>query len=245
MARRLLFILLPLLLAVIGCADPVIPYGQEDRLSLPRGTAGEVWAVAPALDLSGENQIDPLLQADILFRELQTVKYVTALPVNRAAEVYAALGIRQVQSQTDADLVLGALGATGLVVPTITIYDPYDPPKVGATLTLFRRSVGFGPTTGQNARDAAAAGVPAEGSGLPAGSAAGFAPGTVQATGVFDATNGSIRAAVFEYAYGRYDPYAASARREYLLSADRYCGWVYNELLGDLIKHWRAATAAS
>ncbi len=230
------------LLLLAGCSHEK-PYGVEARLRLPAGSGREVWAVAPAIDLSGENLIDPLLQGDSLFRELQTVLGLTALPVNRAAQVYAALGIRQVQSQADADLVLSNLGATGLVVPTITLYDPYDPPKVGATLTLFRRSAKLQPparsdaTPREQARDA----LPPPGSTLPVN----FAPGTVQATGVFDAANGSVRVALAEYADGRYDPRGPAAEREYLLDVDRYTGWVYYELLHDLVKNWRDATKAA
>ena len=231
-----------LLLPLWGCQHEQ-PYGTETRLRLPRGTGREVWAVAPAIDLSGENLIDPLLQGDVLFREVQTVSGLTALPVNRAAQAYAALGIRQVQSQADADLVLSALGATGLLVPTVTIYDPYDPPKVGATLTLFRRSGKLQPPAkeGRTPRDLARDALPPPGSTLPVN----FAPGTVQATGVFDAANGSIRAALADYAEGRYDPRGPAAEREYLLSADRYSGWVYFELLQDLIKNFHEATKAS
>ncbi len=29
------------------------------------------------------------------------------------------------------------LGCDGLVIPTVTAYDPYDPPKFGASLQLF------------------------------------------------------------------------------------------------------------
>ena len=54
-------------------------------------------------------------------------------------EVYVGLGIEQVQSPEQAALVCDLLGCDALLVPTITAFDPYDPPKLGASLHLFRK----------------------------------------------------------------------------------------------------------
>jgi hypothetical protein len=64
------------------------PYGEEDQLFLP-GTHRQVWAIAPALNLSGEDSVDPLLQSDLVYKELQKVHGLTVIPVDRVVEVYA------------------------------------------------------------------------------------------------------------------------------------------------------------
>src|SRR3954447_21344106 len=125
------------LLVTSGCQKPVM-YGREQELGRESEHA-EVWAVAPAINLSGQRDVDPLLQADLLYQQVQQVRGLTVVPVNRVAEVYAGLGVEQVQSAEQAALVCDLLGCDALLVPTITAFDPYDPPKLGASLHLFRK----------------------------------------------------------------------------------------------------------
>jgi hypothetical protein len=56
-----------------------------------------------------------------------------------------------------------------------------------------------------------------------------------QAVGMFDAANGSVRDALLAYAAGRNDPLGPMGAKEYLASMDRYCGFVYHELIARLI----------
>jgi hypothetical protein len=204
MARTIPLLLLVLMAILPGCSEPgAVPYGRERRLTLP-GQQAEVWAVAPAINLSGQNAVDPILQADLLYQQLQTVEGITALPVNRTAEVMLSLQIDQVRSAEDAALLCRMLGADALVVPTVTIYDPYDPPKLGASLAVF-------PAVATE-----------DGS---------FA----QVAGMFDAANGTVRDELVRYAHGRHEPTGPLGRREYLASAERYCGFVYYALLERLM----------
>jgi hypothetical protein len=53
----------------------------------------------------------------------------------------------------------------------------------------------------------------------------------VQSVGMFDAANGSVRDALSIYAAGRNDPAGPMGAKEYLASIDRYCGFVYHELI--------------
>jgi hypothetical protein len=126
-----------------GCASShPKPYGLEGQLNLP-GTKRLVWAVAPTVNISGVSQVDPLLNSDLVYREMQQVHGLTMIPVDRVVEVYASLKIDKVESERQAYAVCDLLGCDGLIVPTITAYDPYDPPKLGASLQLFAR-----PTSG-------------------------------------------------------------------------------------------------
>jgi hypothetical protein len=60
--------------------------------------------------------------------------------------------------------------------------------------------------------------------------------GFVQAVGMFDAANGTVRDAVMGYARGRHDPVGPMGPREYLVSMDRYVGFAYHTLVGDLLR---------
>src|SRR3954469_14982313 len=72
-------------------------YGTEQMLFLP-GKVKAVWAVAPAINLSGQDAVEPLLQADLLYSQLQQVHGVTVIPVNRVVEVYVSLRIDKIQT---------------------------------------------------------------------------------------------------------------------------------------------------
>src|SRR5256885_5949186 len=105
-----------------ACAQKDPEYGREFVQSLPPHRR-EVWAVAPAINLSGQREVDPLLQADLLYQQVQQVRGLTVVPVNRVVEVYAGLGIEQVQSAEQASLVCDLLGCDALLVPTVTAFD--------------------------------------------------------------------------------------------------------------------------
>ncbi|CAA9401652.1 MAG: hypothetical protein AVDCRST_MAG64-1736 [uncultured Phycisphaerae bacterium] len=213
-----------------GCATRTPPYGREVVAVLP-GSRPQVWAVAPAINLSGQREVDALLQSDVLYHKLQEVRGLTVVPVDRVVQVYAALRIEQVQSPEQAAIVCEALGADALVVPTVTAYDPYDPPKWGGSLQMFRAAHSGGPPP-IDVRDLVRNAAP-DPAAMPAGPTdAGF----VQAVGMFDAANGTIRDALMGYARGRHDPVGPMGPREYLLSMDRYVGFAYHTLVGDLLR---------
>jgi hypothetical protein len=178
------------------------PYGMEHTLEVP-GLQTERWAVAPAVNLSGHREVDPILQADLLFQQLQHVHGMTAVPVDRVVQAYAALGIEKAQSPQQAAQVCQFLGVDALIVPTVTAYDPYDPPKMAASLALFSQS----------------------------GTMTDFR----QSVGIFDSGDGSVRKDLEEFATGRSDPNGPMAERQYFLSMDSYSGFVYHQLIADLL----------
>jgi len=215
-----------------GCSQQK-PYGVEAELYLP-AKKRQVWAVAPALNLSGQREVDPLLQADLVYSQLQQVHGLTVIPVNRVVEVYAGLRIEKVQTPEQAALVCDLLGCDGLVVPTVTVFDPYDPPKLGASIQLFRKPRGYARPDNVDPRDLARQAGMTGSDALPP-------PGGqfVQAVGMFDAANGSVRQRVQDYAAGRNDPVGPMGVKEYFVSMDRYCGFVYSTLISDVLKQIR------
>ena len=217
----------PCLLAALfaGCASH--PYGEEHQLTVDNGSH-PIWAIAPAINLSGEHGVDTLLQSDLVFQQLQAVNNLTVIPVDRVVEVYAALKITKVESEEQAAVVCQQLGCDALVIPTITAYDPYNPPKVGAALQLLGQSKGI-QVNNIDARELSRRATPDETQALPA------QPGFIQVVGMYDATNGSVRDAVLRYAAGRNDPCGPLASKEYFVSMDRYCGFVYHTLIAQMI----------
>ena len=188
-----------------------------------------MWAVAPAVNLSGQTCVDSLLQADIVYGQLQQIRGVTAIPVNRVAEVYASLHLEKVQSVEQAALVCDLLGCDGLLVPTVTLYDPYDPPRFGASLQLFAKPAGFDRSRLPDAHELSRQAGPTQGESLPAPT-----NDFRQAVAVFDASNGTTRDELHFYAAGRHDPSGPLAEKQYRVDMDRFCGFAYFSLIRQL-----------
>jgi len=210
-------------LGVTSCSNslpPPKPYGTQRSLEIP-ALRTEVWAIAPVINLSGQSAVDSILQADILYQQLQQVRGMTVVPVDRVVQTYAGLNIEKVESPQQAATVCDILGADGLIVATVTQYDPYTPPKMGASLVLFRKPSGFH-------RELAEAQVTGHPSPIK--------PGQIkQAVGMFDSADGTTRQALLDFSRGRTDPNGPMADREYFLSMDRYSGFVYHQLIAELI----------
>lgn len=229
---------LMLCLPLLGCGGDKKPeYGVEQKLRLP-GRFRQVWAVAPVINDSGQKSVDPILQWDLIYKKLQSVEGLTVIPVNKLVDVLNSLGIERVQSAEQAALICDVLGADALLIPTVTIYDPYDPPKMAASLNLFRRG-GYRRPMNVDIRELARRAAPAT---MPSPRPA---PGFVQVVRVFDSADGSTRAAVLQYAQGRIDPTEPYQQRIYLVEMDRYAGFVYHALITELLARPQLAELAN
>jgi hypothetical protein len=217
------------LLAVAGCTQPDPEYGREQTKALSTKRR-QIWAVAPVVNLSGEQGVDPFLQADLVFQQLQQVRGVTAVPVNRVAEVYAKLRIERVSNAEQAALVCDLLQCDGLIVPSVTIFDAYNPPKLGGAMQLFMKPGTYARPANVDPREIARSATPKAVDAMPPAGA-----DVVQVVGMFDAANGTVRDRLHVYAAGRHDPVGPLGEREYFMSMDRYCGFVYSELIDQLI----------
>lgn len=232
MPRWCLATLLALLTLVIGCeASKKKQWGEELALFVPP-TGPRIIAVAPAIDLSGQEIIDPLLQADIVFQKLGQVRGLTVVPVNRAAEVMASIRMASIETAEDARLICDALGVDALVVPTITLWHPYNPPRVGASLTMFVRHWNTPGQSKGDIRTLSRATTPGAMESMPRNA------DLIQASGVFDASAGSTRARLEAYAAGRSDPAGPMGRGEYLQNMDRYSAFVWHDLIGQLLAQY-------
>jgi hypothetical protein len=220
-----------------GCASKPKPYGDEEQLFLP-GTGRMVWAVAPTLNISGQSQIDPLLQSDLLFQQLQQTEGLTVIPVDKVVEVYSSLKIEKIESEQQALTVCNLLGCDALIVPTITAFDPYDPPKFGGSLQLFTKPQSYKGAPRLDVHQLELS--PAQGNLDPIEQPKAL----LQVVRLFDAADGTVRDRVKEFAAGRSDPNGPLGEREIVLSMDRYCGFCYHELLIELFGNLNAQSSA-
>lgn len=96
-----------------------------------------IWAVLPLRNESGSLAVSGVELADRLTEQIQTINGIEALPVNRVLAALQLMELRGISTPGQARALLAALGADGLIVGTITAYDPYDPPKIGLALELY------------------------------------------------------------------------------------------------------------
>jgi len=142
-SEQAMWMVLTLVVSTAGCQYRGAK--KAENLSAPYGDR-QVWAVAPLRNESGSLHADGLKTADQLAQRLETVMGLDVLPVNRVLAAMQSLQMQEIASTEDAIKLRGVLGTDGLVVGTITAYDPYDPPKLGLTIELyvdpFRKSLG-------------------------------------------------------------------------------------------------------
>lgn len=213
---------------IIGCGgQSTPPYGIEQPLSLP-GNVRQTWAVAPVINDSGQKNVDPILQADLVYQQLQAVQGLNVIPVNKVVELYNTMRIDRVASDEQASLICDVLGVDALLIATVSIYDPYDPPKMASSLNLFRRGSYRRPIN-VDIRELARRATPTTSPVRPPST------GFVQVVGMFDSANGSVRAEALRYAQGRNDPSGPYRQRIYLIEMDRYSGFVYHTLIRELL----------
>lgn len=227
-----------LLLAVLsGCA--IGPKLEEPKtLASPYATE-EVWAVAPFMNESGTTVVDSFRAADLLVQELEQVDGLHAVPVNRVIRAMRELELSGIATPAEARMVARVLDVDAILIGTITAYDPYPPPTIGAAIALYRVP-----------RDPSLAFVDTrELSASPVGE---VQPGALdtpgpdaQAAGMFDASNHRTLRELHDYALGRALPDSAYGRDIYLVSSELYTRFVSYRLLQDLLARERQRLAAA
>jgi hypothetical protein len=230
LARALLLILG---LFASGCTTSTYP--RQTLVS--RSGHEQLWAVVPPRNESGISIVDTARVADMITKELEQVKGVSALPVQRVL-----LGLQQLQLATvtgldDVAALMRLLGADGLIVGTVTAYDPYPPPVLGLALELHLDPAppdlgGIDPveisrtTTGQ----------------LEAGP--GTADRVFQTSGVFDGRDQQTLTWLRHYAETRHDPSEPYGPDIYLVSMDLFTQFVSHRLLRDLLRRQQLRNSA-
>lgn len=224
-----------------GCAGPryVSPTTQ-----LPAAPPeGAIWAVAPLRNESGASLADELALTDTLVAELSQAPGLVVLPVNRTIAGMRALGIPSVDTPAQARELARTLGATGIIVGSITAWNPYEPPVLGMSLALFDVAPspdargfgadedplalrGYATDGGTNARDQRER------------------PAAVMSA-VFDAADGNTRALIRAYAEGRHDPSSALGWKQYTASMALYAKFACFEASRRLLRSEPGRTSSS
>ncbi len=198
------------------------------RLATPYGES-QLWAVAPFVNESGISTVDTNRVADIFTQQVQQVQGVDSVPVNRVLFALRELEMQGISSAGDALLLMNALDLDGLLVGTVTAYDPYPPLVLGVAVQLYlrpevNRSRGFDPRS----LTRSIGGTPTIGEWGPS-------PPTAQAAGIFDAANHQTLIWLREYSAHRSPPDSAYGADIYLVSMELYTQFVSYRLIHDLL----------
>jgi len=218
----------------------VAPYHQG------RGGQAEVlWAVAPLRNESGTTLVDTLAMTDTLTQQFEQARGITTVPLNRTLSMMRALGLSSIDSPQQARSVIEALGVEGLVVGSITAYDPYEPPKYGLALALFARPGSMG-TPGGSAPDPLTDDpVLLNAASTDAGldlTTESLAPVAFAAEHL-DGRNHEVQMAVQHYADGRNETVSALGWRRYLASMPLFADFASNRLAERLLESERLRLA--
>lgn len=195
------------------------------------GTARLLWAVAPLRNESGTSAADVMMVSDALVARTAEVRGVACLPLNRTIAAMRSLGMSGVNTPGEARKLAQALGCDGILVGTITAYDPYDPPTLGLTIGLYPRD-GSALTSVDGALD------PRRLSASPVDGRASLPPAD-RPLGVaaehLDSKNQEVQMNLRRYAEGRHDANAPMGWKRYMASMDLYADfaafWTLRHLL--------------
>jgi len=218
------------LFAILGAAMTGCQSGarMEPRLHASPYPGTQLWAVAPFLNESGVSIIDTARLADVFTEEVQQVHGIDAVPVNRVIYAMRQLNMSAVLTGSDAQALIEALNVDGLVVGTVTAYDPYNPPTFGLAVQLFKPQLIE--HTQMNPRD-----LTRQASGEMELGAMQDASPTAQAAGIFDARNELTRMWIDEYAIGRTPKDSAYGAEIFLVRMELYTKFVSYRLIGQLL----------
>jgi len=216
-----------------------VPPPIEYSLSTPYSSTHTL-AIAPAINLSGSRDFDPLVVSDTIYAEMQQVQNLNVLPLNKTLLAMQRLGIRSINDVKTAQRLAEVLNADGLVIPAVTAYDPYNPPTMGMVLQLYTPppaapatmpaaktdTVRSNPDTVIFATDMPTATPPTP---IPAQQPAS------QVSAVFNATNQSVLKELHVFAAGRTQYDSALADQKFLMDSDSYMRFVCHAMIRRLM----------
>jgi hypothetical protein len=100
-------------------------------------STGEVlWGVVPLRNESGTSIPDAMDLSDKIVAAAEEVRGVRCLPLNRTIETMRALNLPAITNVSEARRLATALRVDGILVGSVTAYDPYTP-TIGLALALF------------------------------------------------------------------------------------------------------------
>ena len=232
--------------ALAGCASaPELT--PPLQVTAPYDAAkGEVlWAVVPLRNETGTTMLDAFAISDKVVAAGTQIRGIRVLPLNRTIATMRALSMAQLTSPADAKRLATEMGVDGLIVGSITAYDPYNPPVLGLSLALYSRpgAMEFGRTPPMDVRSLQYQ--PTDYQYFPRSTFT-EAPASVISEHM-DAKNHMVLVHVQDYAQGRHDPKGPYGWKRYLASMDLFTEFAAWHAVGRLLDHeWiRLANASA
>jgi len=197
---------------------------------------GEVlWAVVPLRNESGTSTVDPLAVSDEVVAAIQQTRGVRCLPLNRTIAAMRALQLSELATPAEADMLATAMGVDGLIVGSVTAYDPYTP-IMGVSLALYARpGPMFFRDTGASLDTQWLTHQPTDYSFFP-GSTYDSAPASVVSEHL-DGENHQTILDIQRYADGRHDPDKPYGWRRYKLSMALFTKFAAHQAVDQLLQH--------
>jgi hypothetical protein len=182
--------------------------------------------VLPFRNESGTTLVDGAAFADRLTQQIQQIDGIDVLPVNRVIETIFG-GNTDVVIDTVDEIyeLINLLEVDGVIVGTVTAWDPYNPPKIGVLAQLYSRQRRDGSMT-LDTRRMSTAGSANDLPGLRF-----HAQPVTQVGSYFDAANGRVLKNLQGYATGRVPTDSPAGWRRYTLSMDLFSEFVSYELM--------------
>ena len=225
--------------SLTGCASDLGDLRAPQAIVAPFDSAyGEpLWAIAPPRNESGTTAVSVDQVADALVAAVQEARGLSCVPYNRTLEAMAVLGMDRITSAAEATALARAMNVDGILVPSVTAWNPYDPPTVGLTIALFPLDSSAFAAPDLNTLVRA-------GSDAPGTSAGGLGAGMLQAnpgpTSVvsehMDAHRHDVLMAVREYAEGRSTPRTANGWRMYTASSELFLRFAAHEVVRKVVR---------
>lgn len=220
-----------------GCASgPKDVLYQPDELHSPyaKSQGQALWAVVPPSNASGTSHADMEQVGDALVSAIAQTRGLRALPLDRTLAAMNTLKMQSVRTPAQASALSKALGVDGLVIPTVTAWDPYDPPVVGLTVALHAKTQAGSERTHRTKLDPRKL--------TEALSDAGFVDTTgfedrptAVASLHLDARNHATLSAVRAYAVGRHDQENAIGWRTYVIAMPQYVQFAAHQAVSELL----------
>jgi hypothetical protein len=190
-----------------------------------------VWAVAPFANETGLNGVDGTMVADRFVSEIEQVDGLRCLPLNRTLAAMKSLGMTGIRDIQQASTLMRTLQVDGLVLGTVTEWDPYRPLRFGAAIEVISAADG----ADRKPIDLKELTMPtAEATGR--GGATQLKAELSQGSRVFDARSNETLLELERYARGRFDPNSALGAQAYETRMDLFTRFGAFVLTRDLLE---------
>ena len=184
----------------------------------------------PFANESGVSGVDGSMVADRFISEIEQVDGLRCLPLNRTLAAMKSLGMTGIRDLQQTSTLMRTLQVDGLVLGTVTDWDPYKPLRFGAAIEVISAAEG----ADRKPIDLKELTMPTA-DGTTAGSAK-LKAEVSQGSRLFDARNHETLDELDRYARGRFDPNSALGAQAYETRIDLFIRFSAYVLTRDLLE---------